>query len=247
MGNDALLLNCYAEEAGDGKMGEATKSEGIDQLKDKFIQACRILMSEGLIEGQYNISARLDKDHMLINDNVGPLLITRDNILTNTFEGEVLVGNVHPAIYKARPDVNAIIHAHPLHAVVLSTTDDELVPVHNAGALFHDKIKVYKSHGQVNNKERAEDIARLLGDGTVILQRGHGTIVVGKSLEKAVLTTIYLEEAAKVHFMTKIMGKPCYFTQEESEKVSQQVFKERSVKKAWDHYVSKMNWQMKGL
>ena len=229
------------------KMEKATNSERIDQMKDKFIQACRILMNEGLLEGQYNISIRLDKKHMLINDNVGPLLITRDNILTNTFEEEVMVGTVHPAIYKARPDVNAVIHAHPLHAIVLSTTDDELVLVHNPGSLFHGKIKLYKSHGQVNNKDRAEDIAKLLGDGTVILQRGHGTIVVGKSLEEAVLTTIYLEEAAKVHFMTKIMGTPSYFTKEESEKVSRQVFKERSVKKAWDHYVSKMNWQMKGL
>ena len=69
---------------------------------------------------------------------------------------------------------------------------------------------------------------------------------VGKSLEEAVLTTIYLEEAAKIHFMTKIMGKPYYFTKEEAEKTAGQVFKGRSVKKAWDHYVSKVKWNMRG-
>lgn len=223
------------------------KNDAENQMKDKFILACRILMSEGLIEGQYSISCRLDEKSMLINDNVSPLLINRHNILTNTFEEKVKVGNVHPAIYKARPDVNAIIHAHPLHAVVLSTLDDAFIPVNNSGTLFHDKIKVYKSHGQVSTKERAEEIANLLGDGMAILQRGHGTIVVGKSLEEAVLATIYLEDAARAQYMAKIMGTPHCFSKEESKETAKQVFKERSTKKAWDHFVAKVNWKMKGL
>ncbi len=215
--------------------------DGVKELKDKLITACRILLNEGLLEAQYSISCRLDEERMLINDNVGPLLIDYDTILTTSLEKEVIVGNVHPAIYNARKDVHAIVHAHPLHAILLSTVDEELLPIHNYGVIFHGKIRVYKSHGQVKTKERAREIADLLGDGTVILQRGHGTVVVGKSIEEAVLSTIYLEEAAKVHFMSKVMGTPHYIPRELSEKISKQVLNDRSNKKAWDHYASKIH------
>lgn len=215
--------------------------DNVNRLKDKFITACRILMNEGLIEAQYNISCRLDKKRMLINDNFGPAFITRKTILTVSFEEEVKVGNVHPAIYRAREEVNAIVHAHPIHTIALSTVEDEFKPVHNYGVLFHGKIKVYKSHGQVKTKERAQEITELLGDGIAILQRGHGTVVVGKSIEEAVLATIYLEEAAKVYFLTKVMGVPHCIPNELSEKISKQIFNERSNKKAWDHYASKAN------
>lgn len=213
----------------------------INELKDKFIIACRILMNEGLIEAQYNISCRLDEKRMLINDNVGPALITLENILTTSLEEEVKVGTVHPAIYRAREDVNAIVHAHPIHAIALSTVTEEFRPVHNYGVPFYGKIKVYKSHGQVKTKERAQEITELLGDGIAILQRGHGTVVVGKTLEEAVLATIYLEEAAKVFFLTKVMGVPHYIPEELTEKITKQVFNERSTKKAWDHYASKVS------
>lgn len=212
-----------------------------NQLKDKFIIACRILMNEGLIEAQYNISCRLDKKRILINDNVGPAFITRKNILTASLEEEVKVGNVHPAIYRVREDVNAIVHAHPIHAIALSTVAEEFKPVHNYGVPFQGKIKVYKSHGQVKTKERAQEIANLLGDGIAVLQMGHGTVVVGKSIEEAVLATIYLEEAAKVYFLTKVMGVPQYIPNELSEKITKQIFNERSTKKAWDHYASKVS------
>jgi ribulose-5-phosphate 4-epimerase/fuculose-1-phosphate aldolase len=221
------------------KKGEIMEDK-TNELKDKFIIACRILMNEGLIEAQYNISCRLDKKRMLANENVGPAFITHKNIKTVSLDEDVTGGNVHPAIYRAREDVNAIVHAHPIHAIALSTVEEEFRPVHNYGVLFHGKIKVYKSHGQVKTKERAQAIAELLGDGIAVLQRGHGTVVVGKSIEEAVLATIYLEEAAKVYFLTKVMGVPQYIPNELSEKITKEIFNERSNKKAWDHYASKV-------
>jgi L-fuculose-phosphate aldolase len=214
--------------------------ENIDQLKGEFVAACRILFNEGLAQAQFSLSCRLDNNRMLINDNISPSLVTRENILTSPIDGEVVTGNVHPAIYRAREDVNAIVHAHPLYAIVLSTIDEEFIPIHNYGVIFHGKIKVYKSHGQVKTRERAEEIAKLLGDGRAILQRGHGTVVVGRDLMEAVLGTIYLEEAAKIHFLAKQMGTPQYISMELSAEITEQVFKERPKKRAWDHYVSKL-------
>ncbi len=178
---------------------------------------------------------------MLLNDNISPSLVTRENILTSPIDEEGVTGSVHSAIYRAREDVNAIVHAHPFYAIVLSTIDEEFIPIHNNGVIFHGKIKLYKSHGQVKTRERAEEIAKLLGDGRAILQRGHGTVVVGRGLIKAVLGTIYLEEAAKTHLLAKQMGTPQYIAMELSAEITEQVFKERPKKRTWDHYASKSN------
>jgi len=215
--------------------------DNIDQLKAKLVTACRILANEGLIEAAYSLSCRFDRNRMLINDRVGPCLITREDIVSVPIDvpGDT-IGKVHPAIYKAREDVNAIVHAHPPYAIALSTIEEEFVPVHHYGSIFHEKIMVYKNQGMVQTKDRGQAISDLLGAGRAILQRGHGTVVVGKDLTEALIGTIYLEEAAKINFLAKQMGTPEYLSMELSHKISGQIFKERSQKKAWDHYASKL-------
>ena len=212
----------------------------IEQLKDKFVTACRILANEGLIEASYSISCRFDQNQMMINDRVSPLLLTKENIILVPIDspGDT-IGKQHPVIYKAREDVHAIVHAHPPYAIALSTVEEEFIPVHHYGSIFHGKIKIFKSQGMVQTQDRARTIADLLGNGRAILQRGHGTVVVGKDIGEAVLGTIYLEEAAKINYLAKEMGRPEYLSMEQSDKISGQVFKERSLKKAWNHYAAK--------
>jgi len=219
----------------------------IDQKKDKFISACRILVNEGLTEGAYSISCRVDQNRIMINANVSPCLITRENILINSLDKQPVEGKAHPAIYRARKDVGAIVHAHPPYAIALGTVEDALVPIHHYGVIFHGRIKVYKSQGQVKTVDRAQEIAGLLENGIAILQRGHGTIVVGKDLEEAVLGTLFLEEAAKMHFLAKLMGSPEYIPGELSAKITTQIFNQGSKKRMWDHYVAKLKlkrWDM---
>ena len=121
----------------------------IEKLKDKFVTACRILANEGLIEAAYSISCRFDQDQMMINDRISPLLLTQENIIFVPLgsPGET-IGKHHPAIYKAREDVHAIVHAHPPFAIALSTDEDEFVPVHHYGSIFHGKIKVFKTQNK---------------------------------------------------------------------------------------------------
>ena len=213
----------------------------IEQLKEKFVTACRILANEGLIEAAYSISCRFDQDQMMINDRISPLLLTQEDIISVPLDnpGDT-IGKHHPAIYKAREDVQAVVHAHPPYAIALSTVEQEFVPVHHYGSIFHGKIRVFKSQGMVQTRGRARTIADLLGDGRAVLQRGHGTVVVGKDIEEAVLGTIYLEEAAKINYLAKDMGTPEYLSMELSNKITGQVFKERSLKKAWNHYAAKL-------
>ena len=212
----------------------------INQQKDKIITACRILVNEGLTEGTFSLSCRADNNLILVNGKISPSLISRETILTYTLGEKPVGGKAHAAIYKAREDVNAIVHAHPPHAIALSTVEEKIIPIHNYGVIFHNKLKIYKSHGQVKTAERGEAIADLLGDGRAILQKGHGTLVVGKDLEEAILATIFLEEAARIQILAKIAGTPDAIPSELTDKITDQVLNEGSQKRVWDHYVAKL-------
>jgi len=212
----------------------------IEQARRKYVTACRILANEGLADAAFSVSCRIGSDRLLINPVTSPTLVTPENILLISIDEQPVMGKVHPEIYKVRKDVNAIVHAHPPHAIAFSTLEEEFVPVHHYGSIFHEQISVYKSQGQVKTKERGNEIAQLVGNGRAILQRGHGTLVMGKNIEEAVLGTIYLEEACKINFLAHKMGAPHYLSKEQSRHIAGQVFKERSILKAWDHYVSKL-------
>jgi ribulose-5-phosphate 4-epimerase/fuculose-1-phosphate aldolase len=77
--------------------------------------------------------------------------------------------------------------------------------------------------------------------GCAVLQQGHGLITVGKDLKEAMLLTLYLEESFKILAISRQMGgKPKEFSLQESEMISQQILKQRSQNKAWEHYADKL-------
>lgn len=220
-----------------------TPDGNLDDLKDMFVTACRILVNEGVSEAAFNVSVRLSADMMMTMPVTSPTRVTKDNLEIFPISQGTPNWMAHPAIYQERPDVNAIVHVHPPYAVAFSTLGEEFRPVHHYGAPFHGKITTYKSPGQTNSTDRAKELARQLGDNRVILQQGHGTIAVGKDLKEALLLTLYIEEACKILAIARQMGTPEYLTTKQSEKITGQILKQRSQEKAWAHYVDKLSWR----
>jgi len=212
----------------------------MDHNKEEFITACRILENEGLATAFFSLSCRIDSRRILINSNHGHTLLAEEAIQIRSLDDPPESGAAHPAIYNTRKDVNAIVHAHPPYSIALSTVVDEFLPIHHYGTLFHGNIRVYEDIGQVNSEERAQQIVECLGNGRALLQRGHGTLVVGNNLAEAVLATIYLEESARIYYIAQNMGKPRPLPKNLSEQISRQVFKDRSNQKAWAFYKSRL-------
>ena len=212
----------------------------IEQLKEQFVQACRILVNEKLATAFFSLSCRFNTDRYLINSGRSPALMKKEDIVTASLQDPSASGKAHPAIYRAREDVNAIVHAHPPYAIALSTVKEEFAPIHHYGTIFHGKIQVCRNYGQVKTEERALAIVDLLGKGRAILQKGHGTLVVGKDLVEAVLATIYLEETARIHYLARGMGTPHTIPINISQKVGAEVFKEKSNQRAWEYYLSRL-------
>ena len=109
---------------------------------------------------------------------------------------------VHRAIYRATP-AQAIIHAHPPHAIALSLTMTEIVPKCAEGLATVGRVPVLGWDMKVEPGGLAEIIAEALIEHRVVMVHGHGSFAIGQLLEDAYNCTTALEENSQVNFLLK--------------------------------------------
>jgi L-fuculose-phosphate aldolase len=207
-----------------------------DDIKQKLIVAGKILVAEGQDDfTRGHISTRLPDNPSLFfmkPHSVGLDEITMENILTIDLDGNVVAGTarrhsevyIHSEIFKARLDVQSVIHTHPLHAVALSASGRPLRCYSQPSALFFEALGMYSDTiALIRSPLLGKRVAAALGPHRAVLLKNHGVAVVGASVEEAVLNVIMLETAAKVQMITEAAGAPGpEFPREEIEKLRQQ-------------------------
>lgn len=114
---------------------------------------------------------------------------------------------IHSEIFRARPDVEAIVHAHPLSLTALSTVGETVRPITQQAARFGRKVPL--TFGDfIETTEQGLRLAEALGTSNAVIQKGHGAVVVGPSLPVAVGNMIYLEQAARQMLAASAIGRP---------------------------------------
>ncbi len=141
--------------------------------------------------------------------------ITPANILTFDLEGVLVAGTarphserfIHSEIFRARPDVNVVIHTHPTHTVALSATGQPMRPSSQGGAMFTGALPVYtETMDLIRTQAMGRSLAACLGSHHAVLMRSHGVTMTGPSLEQAVVLCVMLEEAARVQLLATAAG-----------------------------------------
>ncbi|MEA4893822.1 MAG: class II aldolase/adducin family protein [Oscillospiraceae bacterium] len=145
-------------------------------------------------------------EHICVCDIDGKLV--EDNGFLPTVELPM-----HLAIYKARPETNAIVHSHPLYSSAFAVTGEDIpFLLAEQGLFLGGKIKCAE-YGLVGSEDLGEKIVAALGsDKQAALLRSHGAVVIGKNLEEAFVLSAFLEHGAYVAYMAKIVGKPIELT-----------------------------------
>jgi len=116
---------------------------------------------------------------------------------------------MHSCIYKARPDVQSVVHVHPRYVVVMSVLQATLVPMCQEGIqLVRTPLPVYPHVKTVWSDEEGMEVARLLGNNRAIILQGHGASTVGDGLEQSVTTMLQLEEQAKMNWYAYCAAGP---------------------------------------
>ncbi|MSQ28040.1 MAG: class II aldolase/adducin family protein [Dehalococcoidia bacterium] len=112
--------------------------------------------------------------------------------------GEV---KMHSCIYKARPDVQSVLHVHPKFTVVMSTLKQRLYPMVQEGvSVVRNALPVYPKTKVVTTEEEGREVATILADAPVVLLLGHGAASTGKTLEESVMRMIWLEHQAEANY-----------------------------------------------
>ena len=190
-----------------------------DEAKQRLIDAGRILDAEGLgdlTRGHVSIRVPGDPSHFFMKPHsFGFEEITPENIVTCNLQGEKVAGSgrrhsevyVHSEIFKARPDVMSVIHAHPTHAVAWSATGKPLQPISQPGVAFCDGVPYFtETIDLIRSQEMGAGVARALGSHKAVLMRNHGVAVVGASVEETTILTIMLDNACQIQLLTAAAG-----------------------------------------
>ena len=214
----------------------------------QLVDAIRMLERANVVDYNGHFSARVGENRVLINS--GPSVrgaLSESDIIAIDMDGKPLDGNVppplefhlHTEIYRARPNVNAIVHTHPRWSTYLSMTGTPYKPVYAQGVLLGD-IPLFDTPNSVNTKPMGEQLAKALGDRPSILLKSHGVTVVGADVVEAFTLAVYLEENSERQYMAMQIGTPYVFSEEEQAGCRQKLWTTSLFKKTWDHYRSKL-------
>ena len=191
----------------------------LDEAKQKIIDAGLILEAEGqgdLTRG--HVSVRVPGDPSLFfmkPHSHGFNEITMENIVICNLEGEKVGGGgrrhsevfIHSEIYRARPDVNSVIHSHPTHAVAFSASGKSMRPISQPSVTFSDGLPYYSDTiNLIRTKERGAGVARALGSCKAVLMRNHGVALAGATVEESTILAIVLDNACRIQLLAEAAG-----------------------------------------
>ena len=220
-------------------------------LRVKLEQAHRILHMEGLAVDytRGHISARSEDGlfYMKPYDKAFEL-VKADEMAGIDIDGNLVDGKgwipsekfIHLEIFRARKDVGSVIHIHPDYSILLSTVfTGSIVTVSQHAVHFTGKIPFYTAGSLINTKEQGADVAKVLGNNSVILMKNHGITVAGRTIEEAVFLAISFEQAAKEHLFASLFGKPSGMNPDDAKKLHEMHITPQSVQGCWDYLVEK--------
>jgi ribulose-5-phosphate 4-epimerase/fuculose-1-phosphate aldolase len=219
------------------------------QLKQQLVDCIRMLESADIIDYNGHASILLDGGHMLINiGSCQRSSLTTADICTIDMEGQVVDGakgkpplefHLHAGVYRARPDVKAVVHAHPKWSTYLTMTGHDYLPVYAQGSLVYP-VPVLDSPNSINNRRMADRLAATLGDRPAAMMKSHGAVTVGKDIVEAFVLANYMEENAHRQYMATQIGKPYAFDAQELALCREKLWSETLFKRCWDHFQAKL-------
>lgn len=219
-----------------------------EQLKQQLVDCIRMLERSDIIDYNGHCSIRAGENRMFINiGSCQRSLLSVNDICTVDFDGNVIEGNgkpplefhLHAGVYRARPDVKAVVHAHPKWSTFLTMVGEPYQPVYAQGSLVWP-MPVLDSPNSINNPAMAKRLADTLGDRPAAMMKSHGAVTVGKDIVEAFVLANYLEENAYRQYMALQIGKPYAFTDKEVALCREKLWTESLFKRTWDHFRAKL-------
>ncbi|MDU3043776.1 class II aldolase/adducin family protein [Bradyrhizobium sp.] len=196
-----------------------------------------MLADLGIVDAFGHVSARSPANprHFLMARSIAPAQVTANDIMEFDEHGEPVDAKnravflerfIHAEVYRARPDVNAVVHTHSPGVIPFSVSRTPLRPLYHNAAFLGEGAPVWdigKEFGAtdmlVRNNAIGKSLATALGDKSVVLMRGHGDVTVGPAVQAAVFRAYYTDVNARLQAQAMGLGtEVTYLSAEEAAK-----------------------------
>jgi ribulose-5-phosphate 4-epimerase/fuculose-1-phosphate aldolase len=218
-------------------MKKAKISAGRALIGD-LVAASRILAQHQVLDAYGHVSARSDRqpERFIMSRSLAPALVTAADLMELDADSEPLPGDkrkgfleryIHGEIYRARPDVMAVVHSHSASVIPFGVTRTRLRPVYHMGSFLWSGAPVFDIRAVrkdndllIRDRPLGQALAGTLGKRNCVLMRGHGMTVIGDSVPEAVFRAIYTEMNARLQLQAAHLEGPIEFLSEEEGKRS---------------------------
>jgi L-fuculose-phosphate aldolase len=221
-------------------------------LREQVAWACRILALEGYADLTLgHVSARAPGDDLVHIKRKGVALdeVDADDVIElDLRHDEVpltpdmhLEAVLHTEVYRARPDVGAVVHGHPPFATAFAATGAALEMLTHDSVLFADGVAVFEETPDlITEASQGQAVAEALGDLRALVLRNHGVLVVGKSVPWAVLTALTLERAIRLQSIAGTLGKLRPIAPDRARDMVAEKYQDRFVDEYWSAWTRRL-------
>lgn len=253
-----MAMVCSAGVVTPGMAQEPTKTpeqEDVERIAD-LVLANHILVNQGVLDAFGHVSVRSAKNpnHYFISRSRAPSLVAADDIMEYDLEDRPIDARgrssylerfIHSEIYKARPDVQSVVHSHSAGVIPFGVSDVPLRPVSHMSGFLVRAVPVFdireaggnETDMLIKNTSLGAALAKKLGSGSVVLMRGHGDTVVGNSIKLTVFHAVYTEANARQQAEALRLSKNIvYLNEAEAAKVAE--VNDRQVDRPWELWKS---------
>ena len=224
----------------------------LNELKENLAFSCNILANEGHWDNILgHVSVRISgKNRILMKPHsFGFEEIRPQHIIEVDLNGKKVVGKyerhsevfIHTEIFKARPDLNCVVHSHPPYATAFGSLRQPLRPISHEGNIFHDGRPLFDyTTALIRTPELGVEVAKSLGKCRGVLMKNHGSTVVGETIEVATLYAIFLEKAARIQLLATASGDPSWTSDDEAVIKYEQIYTPHRLGSMWDYFVRRV-------
>jgi HCOMODA/2-hydroxy-3-carboxy-muconic semialdehyde decarboxylase len=204
-----------------------------------LVSANHILFKEGVLDGFGHVSVREERDpeRFLLSKSIAPVTVTARDVMEFGMDGEPLNPRgrrpylerfIHSEIYRARPDVQAIVHSHSPALIPFGITGTSLRPVFHMSGFLGSATPIFEIREAggpatdmlIRDRKLGAALARTLGAASFALMRGHGSVAVGATLKQVVYRAIYAEVNARLQSEAVRLGTITFLNEQEAANAS---------------------------
>jgi ribulose-5-phosphate 4-epimerase/fuculose-1-phosphate aldolase len=211
----------------------------------------RLLENEDILDYSGHVATRIPgRDALVIQvGSTSRAEVTPASMLVVSFEGTVLAGDgqppselpIHVEILKARPDVQAVLHAHMEIAIAFTMMEGvTLMPMRARASRWKSGIPTHPDPSHIKLAEQGKALARTLGPHHAALMRAHGLVLVAESPRALFIDAVHFKENAAAQLQAMRAGaRPLPLTKAEIEQIERMEMRDWHIKKLWNYYVRK--------